>query len=273
MAAAYGEWGEQVAELRKAATKELEEIEAANQAHMKGIGDETASLLEKAKASELELQTIGLSAEQIAVLTARRYDEQIAIKQAEADRLRGIEGREAELFLIEQQIEALGRLKNSEVAKPKLQAQAREWENFSRDIERSLTDALMRSFESGDSFGKAFAKNLENTFKAMILKFAVQMTVGTAMNAIGLPSQMSLIGGTGGVGGASGGSSTLGAISNANSAYNLYNNGQTAAGEAAINGSKDAAVTAVNDAKATALAAIAASGLTPAQLQATALLF
>lgn len=200
--------------------KLLQEQQEAQQKYMTGMGDETAMLINKAKAAEDELLMIGASADQIATLTARRYDEQIALKAVEADQLRGLDGREAELFLIEQQIAALERLKSAEVAKPRLQAQAREWDNFTRDIERSLTDALMRSFESGDSFGKAFAENLENTFKTMVLKASVQLTVGGTLSALGINT------GSAGAAGAAGGAlSLVGGMSNAASLYSAISGG------------------------------------------------
>lgn len=198
--------------MQPGAVASAKELAKAEQYRAKLLGDETARLLEKAKASEDELAMIGLSADQIATLTARRYDEQIAIKAAEAERLRGIDGREAEVYLIEQQISALQRLKNAEVTKPQLKAQADAWQNFTRDIERSLTDALMRSFESGDSFGKAFAKNIQNLFKTMVLKVAIQGTVNAGLNAVGL-------------GGQSGGADLLGLAQNGSSLYSAATGG------------------------------------------------
>ena len=48
------------------------------------------------------------------------------------------------------------------------EASAREWEKFADDINRSLTDALFRAFESGNGFGKSFADTLGNTLKAAL---------------------------------------------------------------------------------------------------------
>ena len=92
---------------------------------------------------------------------------------------------------------------SQDAAKKAAEDATKSWENFTRDIESSLTDALMRSFEAGDSFGEAFAKNLQNTFKSMILKAAVQLTVGTVSGAVQQATGVSFSGG-GGIGGAGG---------------------------------------------------------------------
>ena len=156
-------------------------------------------LEKRAQAAEDENARIGVTSEQIAELTRRRYDEQIAIRRARADTLRGIKDREGEVAALDQQIAALERLRDAEVARPKLQEQAQAWENFARDIEQSLTDALMRSFEAGDSFGEAFAKNLQNIFKTMVLKFAVQATVSGTGSLFGLNMAGSGVSGLGNI--------------------------------------------------------------------------
>jgi hypothetical protein len=156
-------------------------------------------LEKRAQAAEDENARIGVTSEQIAELTRRRYDEQIAIRRARADTLRGIKDREGEVAALDQQIAALERLRDAEVARPKLQAQAQAWENFTRDIEQSLTDALMRSFEAGDSFGEAFAKNLQNIFKTMVLKVVVQAVVGGTGSLFGLNMAGSGVSGLGNI--------------------------------------------------------------------------
>jgi len=100
---------------------------------------------------------------------------------------------------------------------------AKAWEKFSDDIERSLTDALMRSFESGESFGDSFIKNLKNTFKTAALKLVIQTVVGGTGNIIGTLGNAA-INGVLGTSGSNGGAGTnyLGLANNASSAYSLY---------------------------------------------------
>lgn len=115
---------------------------------------------------------------------------------------------EATLAYYDQEIDALERIRTAkfavearDTAKKEAEDAAKAWQNFSRDLESSLTDALMRSFEAGDSFGEAFKDNLENLFKTMILKAAVQISVGAVAGAASQALGINV----GGVGGSSGG--------------------------------------------------------------------
>lgn len=111
-----------------------------------------------------------------------------------------------------------------EVAVKAAEDSAKAWEKFGDDINRSLTDALYRAFEAGDSFGQAFAKSLKNTFKTMALKLAVTYTVDSAGSLVNAAVN-TLAGSSGANGG--GGVNYFGMASNASSAYNLYNNAGT----------------------------------------------
>ncbi len=169
--------------------KELAESRAKDAAE---ATKEAEALRKKANEAEYENSLIGMTKAQLADATMARYDEQIAIKESQADLLRGNEARQGELYAIELQIEALQRLKAAAGDKSVRQAnqkaiedQAKAWENFSRDIERSLTDALMRGFESGEGFGENFVKTLQNTLKTAALKIAVQMVVQPVMGSLG----------------------------------------------------------------------------------------
>lgn len=180
-----GRAAEIAAEKARTAFHKLDQQEReAYRSSVAALAQQTDELLKKAAASEEELATIGLSADELARLTSARYDEQIALLETEAARLRDAEGREAEVYLIEQQIAAMQRLKSAEVTRPRLEAQSRAWENFSRDIERSLTDSLYRSFEAGGNFGKTFADTLKNSLKTIGIKFAVQMLVQPVMTGL-----------------------------------------------------------------------------------------
>lgn len=97
---------------------------------------------------------------------------------------------------------------------------AKAWEKFGDQINQSLTDSLYRAFESGESFGEAFAKSLQNTFKTMALKLAIQTTMTTGGNLLNSGIN-ALVGTSSNNGGA--GTNYLGLASNASSAYNLAN--------------------------------------------------
>lgn len=107
-----------------------------------------------------------------------------------------------------------------EVAVKAAEDSAKAWEKFGDQINQSLTDSLYRAFESGESFGEAFAKSLQNTFKTMALKLAIQTTMTTGGNLLNSGIN-ALVGTSSNNGGA--GTNYLGLASNASSAYNLAN--------------------------------------------------
>jgi hypothetical protein len=124
------------------------------------------------------------------------------------------------LAFLDREIEARKRIASASSRKEALDANdkaakeaAKDWEKASDDINRALTDALMRSFESGESFGDAFIKNLKNTFKTAALKLVIQTVVGGAGSSLGLTggsssgNALSSLFGLGGSGTGTGGSS------------------------------------------------------------------
>jgi hypothetical protein len=77
-------------------------------------------------------------------------------------------------------------------------AQAAGLKKSSDEINRSLTDGLMRAFESGKGFAQAFRDTLVNMFKTMIL----QPTISAILSPVsgGMASMMSGGGGAAGIG-------------------------------------------------------------------------
>ena len=171
-----------------------------------------ASIEDEVKQQQRHNEEIGATAEQLAMLTDRRMQDAIATKEQEFAK-RQAEGADlAELKLIDEQIGALEKLRQLKSAGAARQAvadsakqAADDWKKFSDDIERSLTDALMRGFENGESFGENFVKSLQNTLKTAVLKMAVQAVVSPVMGGV---NQML------GLGGAQDGSSGAGSLLN-----------------------------------------------------------
>lgn len=184
-------------------------------------------------------EEIGLTAAGLAELTDRRMQDAIATKEQEFAK-RQAEGADlAELKLIDEQIGALEKLRQLKsdgaarqaVADSAKQA-ADEWKRFSDDIERALTDSLMRGFENGESFGENFVKSLQNTLKTTVLKMVVQAIVSPVMGGLG---QMM---GVPGAGGSTGGIGSLLNLGNQGaSAYNNYMNPGIGAGLSSLYGS------------------------------------
>lgn len=209
-----------VEETDKANTKALEELKkqiAAEQEHIDTLGMTKAQQAEyaagkldvAAAAKQTEAALLSLQAAELGIAGADEEQIQIAARQADA---------------LRQQSKALSELaakKRESAAKEVAVEQAKEsaeaWNNFARDIESSLTDALMRSFENGEGFGQAFVKNLRNLLKTAALKIAIQAVVTPSVNGLvsALGGPASALGG-GGVGGlfnmASGGSSIYNSI-------------------------------------------------------------
>ncbi len=104
-----------------------------------------------------------------------------------------------------------------------LRANQEEARRFSDDLNRSLTDALLRGFESGKEFGKNFFDTLKNMAQTTVLRpiisFLLSPLTGTlsAMTAgLGIPGLANATGGAGG---------GLSLLSNAGSLANLFNPG------------------------------------------------
>lgn len=125
---------------------------------------------------------------------------------------------------------------SQDAAKKSAEDAAKSWENFTRDLESSLTDALMRSFESGDSFGESFVKNLKNLLKTTVLKVGIQAVVGTAGSAA--QQLLGINAGGAGGGGSGGGMGSIGnLLSTGQSLYGAFTGGTAASLGGMIGGS------------------------------------
>lgn len=91
-----------------------------------------------------------------------------------------------------------------------------EWQKTADQINQSLTDALLRGFESGKDFAKNFRDTVVNMFKTMVLRPVIQMVLNPiSMGLAGILGGGSAMAGQGGAG------SLLGLASNASSLMNL----------------------------------------------------
>lgn len=88
---------------------------------------------------------------------------------------------------------------------------ARDWERAAADIERSLTDSLLRGFESG----KGFAENLRDTLKNMFNTLVLRPIISAVVN----PVAGALTGALGLSGAANAGSSALSTAGSIGSGY------------------------------------------------------
>lgn len=93
---------------------------------------------------------------------------------------------------------------------------AEDWQRASDDINRSLTDALLRGFESG----KDFAQNLRDTLKNMFSTLVLRPIISAVIN----PVAGAITGALGLAGAANAGTSALGAIGSAASGASFLGN-------------------------------------------------
>lgn len=91
---------------------------------------------------------------------------------------------------------------------------AEEVKRMSQDINRSITDALMRGFEGGKGFAKNFMDTLKNMFKTLILRPTVEFLLRPISGALaGIGSTLFSTGASAaGVGGSSGGAGGIGGL-------------------------------------------------------------
>lgn len=199
---------------REAGRKALEEANKERQKYLDSTLKDTASLQDQINKQLDHNATLGLSKEAIAALSAQRELDKASTLEAlaikELDRNLDYQQYDATMAKVQAMRELAGAQKTGgtlETLDDEAKKATAEWKKFTGDIERGLTDSLMRGFEAGKGFFKSFWDGIKNLFKTTVLKLAVQGVVtgltGTAANAA-----------TG-----SAGSGLLGMASNASSLY------------------------------------------------------
>lgn len=191
-------------------TAALQEMERQRQQSVIDYGD----LIDKL---ELEAQTLGMSSAE-----RERY---IALKKLDNEYTRG---------LIQTEEDYLARLKNINeafdkrdvaAASAKAADAAREaWQKTAEDIEKSITDSLMRGFESGKGFAENLRDTIVNMFKTLVLRPVVQFGVQGALSAVGLGSLSGAANAAQTVGGAGG------LLNAGSSVMNLFGSGAGSVG-------------------------------------------
>ncbi|MBZ0106147.1 MAG: hypothetical protein K8H84_11005 [Sulfuricella denitrificans] len=112
-------------------------------------------------------------------------------------------------------------------ARDSAEAAQREWEKASDEINRGLTDALMRGFESGKDFASNFKDSLVNMFKTLVLRPVISAVLSPVSGAISAGM------GSLGIPGASNAAGVGNTLSAANSAYSLYSSAMIPGGAVA----------------------------------------
>ena len=213
---------------QKAAAKALQELLEAEQKRVDAIyknAEQVAASVLKLETEEKALAlvvTANISlAEAIERVTIARIEDAQA-KATEAQDYQGAAALRAEIEAREKLATLLGRKSAADAARKGAEDARREWERAASDIERSLTDALLRGFESGKGFAANLRDTLVNMFKTLVLRPLIQPVVSGGASSIGgfLGLPTNALAGTGGAGGSAAGSlSSLLGLSGLNSAF------------------------------------------------------
>lgn len=184
--------------------------------------DESArASAEEAKSLELQVSLIGQSQqEREKIIAQRKVEVDLAKQLAEIERLNLGSGPEAEAKRIELRNKAIqNSFINSNNAANK--AMVDESQRTADSINGSLTDALLRGFESGKGFAMNLRDTVVNMFKTMVLRPVISFILNPISMALG-----GLFGGMGGaMAGQGGGSGILGMAANGASLYNGLSSG------------------------------------------------
>lgn len=191
------------------AAKAAKQFEQERERYLKSQYDRIAALTAEAIKLEDQVEAYGLGKQALNDLTIARLEEQKAA-------LMGIKGAEEEIAIRERVIEqhkrmgaAMAQLEAKEAAKKAREEYEAGWKKTTDSIGQSLTDALLRGFESGKSFAQNMKDTVVNMFKTMVLKPIIQPILtgvaGSVMGMLGLsgPANAATGGALGNLGGLS----------------------------------------------------------------------
>lgn len=183
---------------------------------------------EEAATLELQLSLIGRSQQEREKIIAQRQVElRYAKELAEIEKLNLGEGPKAEAERAKLRAKAAANYvveANNAANKVVLD----EWQRTADSINNSLTDALLRGFESGKSFAANLRDTLVNMFKTLVLRPIISFIINPIAGAI----SSVITGALGMAGTASAGASVLGAAGNVASGASMFGNAASLLGGA-----------------------------------------
>lgn len=187
-------------ELAKAEAKWMEESAAENLKFAESAFEAADAVEKQVQEQLLANQAIGLTGTALADLEAIRLRDAAAEKARQAAIMDGIDPGIAESYRRQAAaLQGLADAKQAGAAKQVLadanQEAQEAWKKTASQIEQSLTDALMRGFESGKGFGQNLIDTLKNMFQTLVLRPVIQAIVnpvaGAVTGALGLPEAAS----------------------------------------------------------------------------------
>lgn len=130
--------------------------------------------VKEAEANEDLVRTFGMTKGAIEAVELARLEEQLAQRSSTGLTLDEIETLEKLIEAKKRNAGAQGTLDQLEAQKKVAKDAETEWKRVSDSIESSLTDALMRGFESGKDFASSLLDTLKNMFKTLVLRPTIQ---------------------------------------------------------------------------------------------------
>ena len=188
---------------RLRAAKELSDFQdgyAKSQAAYTAVLDKRLQDAEAEATRNEELaRTYGMSKLAIEQLEIARLEEQLAQRSTLGLTLTEIENIEKLIDVKKRNSAAIDAMEQVDAAKKA----AEEWKRAADSIEQSLTDALLRGFESGNGFGKNLVETLKNMFGTLVLRPIISPIINPV--AAGLTNALGLGGAASAATGAEGG--------------------------------------------------------------------
>jgi phage-related minor tail protein len=188
-----------------------------------------AELSKGANAAQQQIDNMRTE-EEAAAIAAQGYVslaqaiELVTIKRLEEKR-DGLLGNEEAYLAVQKEIDArrelidlIGNKEARKASEDAAKEAAADWKRTAESIERSLTDALLRGFESGKDFAKVLRDTIVNMFKTLVLRPIISAIISPVAGGLA-----GLFGGGGG-GGAAGAAG--GALSTASNAFSLFSGGK-----------------------------------------------
>lgn len=223
------------------AKAEFERIEALERSAESAEG-QLQRLLDEEKAVTIAAEkniTLAQALEEVAI--ARLREQQAALMR-EGDRDAEVLAIQREIDARKKLIEAIGRKEARDAAADSAREAAREWQRTAESIERSLTDALLRGFESGKDFARNLRDTVVNMFQSLVLRPVIQAVIapvaGGLTGLFGLPGTANA---------ATGGPGAFGLASGLKSVYDTIMGGFTSLGNSVAFAAQDIGAWLVNN--------------------------
>jgi hypothetical protein len=185
---------EQAAAAQKAAAKAVEDRVKAAEGAADSAEKALADLERENEAAAIAAERNISLAQAIETVNLARLQEQRAILAADPARAAELAAIDREIAARRALYDAIGSRDAREAATKSADDAAKEWAKSADNIERSLTDALMRGFESGKGFIQNLKDTAVNAFKTMVLQPTVKAIVGGVAGSLGFSSPASAAG-------------------------------------------------------------------------------